>query len=76
MVKRLVIISRYQNSSGNPGSYDEAMFKIMVLLATSRLPLFEDLIEIKRFKKHYAELNTLNISDMLLKVMCFCYNNK
>ncbi|CAH1707662.1 unnamed protein product [Aphis gossypii] len=63
----------YNNSLDRPGSYDEAVFKIMASLATIRLPLFEDFIEIKNFEKHYGELNKLNISDMLLKVTLF-YN--
>lgn len=62
-------VSRYDNSSGKPGSYDEAVFKIMATLTTIRLPLFQDFIEIKKFERHYDELNKLNISDMLLKVM-------
>ena len=66
-------VSRYDNSSGRPGSYDEAVFKIMATLSTIRLPLFEDFVKIKKFERYYDELNKLNISDMLLKVM-FIYD--
>ncbi|XP_025199512.1 pickpocket protein 19-like [Melanaphis sacchari] len=69
-----VIETLYNNSLGRPDSYDEAVFKIIANLATIRLPLFEDFIEVKNYKKHYDKLNKLNISDMLRKAVRPCHN--
>lgn len=62
------VFLRYQNASGRSGSYEEALLNMMNVLATNRLPLFEDFNKMKKWEKHFNELNKLNISDLLLKV--------
>jgi hypothetical protein len=62
------IFPRYQNASGRVGSYEEALLNMMIVLATNRLPLFEDFNKLKKWEKYFNELNKLNISDLLLKV--------
>lgn len=63
---------RYQNASGRPGSYEEALLNMMMILSITRLPLFNEFVKMKKWSAHFGELNKLNISDMLLKVM---FNN-
>lgn len=60
--------SRFKNASGRPGSYEEALFNLMTILTTTRMPLYKDFQRLKKWKAHFNELNTLNVSDMLLKV--------
>lgn len=63
-------ISRYKNASGRPAdSYEKALLQMMIFLTTNRLPLFEDYSKMKKWKQHFYELNKINISDMLLKVI-------
>lgn len=64
------VFLRHENASGRLGSYEEALLNMMIVLATNRLPLFEDFNKMKKWQKHFNQLNKLNISDMLLKVYC------
>lgn len=66
----LVVFFRHQNATGRPGSYEEALFNMMKILSEFRLPLFYNLLQMKKWQSHFSELNKLNISDMLLKVRC------
>jgi len=67
--RHIYVFRRSRNASGRPGSYEEALFNMMLLLATYRLPLFSDFALMKNWEVHFEELNKLNISDELLKVI-------
>lgn len=67
---RFLFFYRHKNASERPpGSYEEALLNLMMILATSRLPLFDEFALMYKWEKHFDELNRLNISDLLFKVV-------
>lgn len=60
---------RYKNATGRPDSYEEALLNFMMILTTIRLPLYEDLTKMYKWKQHFTELDKLNITDFLFKVV-------